>query len=91
MVSTLDGGNFTEGDTVEIASTVHAWSTGSSDTLDLYYAADANSPVWTLITSIVPPAGGVQTLTAQYELPAGGMQAVRANFRYQGAESPCST
>ncbi len=90
VVSTLDGGNFTEGDTVEIAATVYAWSTGSSDHLDLYYAADANNPVWTLITTINNPGSGVQTLTAQYVLPAGGMQAVRANFRYNGSASPCS-
>jgi hypothetical protein len=90
VVSTLDGGNFTEGDTVEIAATVYAWSSGTSDTLDLYYAADANSPAWNFIGSIVPPGGGTQVLTAQYVLPAGGMQAVRANFRYQGSASPCS-
>ena len=90
VVSTLDGGNFTEGDTVQIDATVYAWSTGTSDTLDLYYASDATSPSWVFIGSIVPPGGGLRTLTAQYTLPAGGMQAVRANFRYQGAASPCS-
>ena len=90
VVATLDGGNFTEGDTVEVRATVWAWSTGSSDTLDLYYAADANAPVWNLIGSVDPPGGGAQTLTAQYTLPAGALQAVRANFRYQGSQSPCS-
>jgi hypothetical protein len=89
-VSTLDGGNMNEGDTVEIAVTVHAWSTGASDTLDLYYADDASSPVWTFLTSIAPPGGSIQTLTAQYALPAGAMQAVRGNFRYTGAADPCS-
>ena len=87
VVSTLDGQDFSEGATVEIDATVWAWSTGSSDTLDLYYAADANNPTWVFITSIVPPAGGAQTLSAQYVLPAGGLQAVRANFRYQGTAS----
>ena len=91
VVSTLGGGNFAEGATVEISATVWAWSTGTSDTLDLYYAADANSPSWVYITSIQPPAGGAQTLTAQYTLPAGSLQAVRANFRYQGSASSCST
>ena len=90
VVSTLDGANLSEGATVEVSATVWAWSTGTSDTLDLYYAADANNPSWTLITSIVPPGGGQQTLTAQYTLPNGGLQAVRANFRYQGSQSPCS-
>ena len=57
------------------------WNTGSSDSLDLYYAANANSPTWVFIGSIVPPAGGAQ----------GSLQAVRANFRYQGSASSCST
>ena len=89
-VRTLDGANLTEGATVEVEATVYAWSTGSSDTLDLYYAADATNPSWTLIGSIVPPAGGNQSLTAQYTLPTGTLQAIRANFRYQGTQSPCS-
>jgi hypothetical protein len=89
VVSTLDSGNFSEGDTVQIDATVWAWSTGSSDTLDLYYAANANSPSWTYITSIVPPAGGAHTLSAQYTLPAGSLQAVRAQFRYTGSVGSC--
>jgi hypothetical protein len=91
VVSTLDGIDFIEGATVQIDATVWAWSTGSSDTLDLYYAADANSPTWEYITSIVPSAGGTQTLSAQYILPAGGLQAVRANFRYVGSAGSCTT
>ncbi|MEM9593102.1 MAG: hypothetical protein AAGD06_02495 [Acidobacteriota bacterium] len=90
VVSTLDGSDFTEGATVQVDATVYAWSTGAADTLDLYYAADANSPSWTLIGSIVPPGGGIQTLSAQYTLPAGSLQAIRANFRYQGSQSSCS-
>lgn len=91
VVSTLDGGNFTAGDTVEITATVFAWSTGSQDTLDLYFAADANSPSWQYITSVGPPAGGQQTLTAQYTLPTGALQAVRAQFRYQSTQTPCAS
>ena len=90
VVRTLDGTDFVEGATVEVETTVWAWSTGSSDTLDLYYAADANNPSWTLVGSFSPPGGGAQVLTAQYVLPAGSMQAVRANFRYQGTQSSCS-
>jgi hypothetical protein len=75
---------------VEIDVTVWAWSTGSQDTLDLYYAANAAAPSWVYITSIVPPGGGLQVLSAQYTLPAGGLQAVRGNFRYQGSVSPCT-
>ncbi len=90
VVSTTDGSDMTEGATVRIDATVYAWNTGSQDTLDLYYAADANSPSWVFITSIGTPAGGVQTLSATYTLPTGTLQAVRANFRYQGSASTCS-
>jgi hypothetical protein len=90
VVRSLTGANLKEGDTVDVEATVYAWSTGSSDTLDLYYAADATNPSWTLIGSIVPSTGGTQTLSAQYTLPTGSLQAVRANFRYQGTQSPCS-
>ncbi len=90
-VRNIDGfSNFAEGATVEIEAQVFAWSTGASDTLDLYYTADANNPNWIYLGSQVPPAGGTQTLTQQYTLPAGGLQAVRANFRYEGSPSPCS-
>ena len=90
VVTSLSGSDLAEGDTVEVAVTVWAWSTGSSDTLDLYSTADANNPSWTLIGSFTPPGGGSQTITAQYTLPAGGLQAVRANFRYNGSQSSCS-
>ena len=90
VVSTLDGANFTAGATVQVEATVYAYSTGSSDTLDLYYAADASNPSWMLITSIVPSGGGVQTLSANYTLPTGTQQAVRARFRYQGSANACS-
>ncbi|MEM8932538.1 MAG: trypsin-like peptidase domain-containing protein, partial [Acidobacteriota bacterium] len=71
IVVTSLGGDLAEGVTVEVAVTVHAWSTGSSDTLDLYHAADATNPSWTLVGSQTPPGGGIQTLTAQVVLPAG--------------------
>jgi leucyl aminopeptidase len=81
----------THGQTVKVTATVWAWSTGSSDSLDLYYAANVNSPTWVFIGTIVPPAGGAQPLSATYTLPTGALQAVRANFRYQGSASSCST
>jgi bacterial leucyl aminopeptidase len=59
--------------------------------LDLYYAANANSPVWTLIGSYHPSATGSTTISASYTLPTGALQAVRASFRYQGTASSCST
>jgi subtilisin family serine protease len=91
-VSTLDGTALAPGKTVRIEATVWAWSTGTSDALDLYYAADATSPSWTYLTTIVPSAGGAQVLSATYTLPSGGsLQAVRGNFRYTGTVGSCST
>ena len=91
VVSTLDGTDMTVGATVRIDTTVWAWQTGSNDTLDLYYAADANNPTWVFIASLSPSAGGSQTLSTTYTLPTGALQAVRANFRYNGSQSTCST
>jgi hypothetical protein len=92
VVATTDGSNLAPGKTVTVSATVWAYSTGSSDTLDLYYAANASSPTWVLIASVVPSAGGAQTISRNYTLPSGGsLQAVRANFRYQGTASSCST
>ena len=90
-VATLDGSPLAPGKTVRITATVWAWSTGTSDKLDLYYAANANSPVWTYLTTLSPAAGGAQVLTTTYTLPAGGLQAIRGNFRYGGAVGSCST
>jgi hypothetical protein len=91
VVASTSGGAMTHGQTVKITATVWAWNTGSADALDLYYAANANSPTWVFIGTIVPPAGGAQALSATYTLPTGSLQAVRANFRYQGSASSCST
>jgi len=91
MVASTGGGTMTHGQTVKVTATVWAWSTGSSDSLDLYYAANANSPTWVFIGTSVPQAGGAQPLSPTYTLPTGALQAVRANFRYQGSASSCST
>src|SRR5207245_7651634 len=69
-----------------------AWTTPSSDHLDVFYAADATSPVWNLIATLTPTVAGAQTLSANYTLPAGGsVQAVRANFRFNGSAAACGT
>ena len=72
---------------MRVDATVWAYTTPSADHLDLYYAANAASPTWTLITTLTPTAAGAQTLSATYTLPAGALQAVRAQFRYQGSAS----
>jgi len=89
-VSTSDGSLFAAGKTASIAATVYAYST-TADTLDLYYAANASSPTWTLIGSYKPATTGVTTITASYTLPSGAAQAVRGNFRYNGAVGSCTT
>ena len=86
-----DGTDFAPGKTVRIDATVWAWTTPSSDRLDLYYAANANSPTWTFIATLTPTAAGAQTLSATYTLPSGALQAVRAQFRYQGSASACAS
>jgi hypothetical protein len=91
VVVTTDGSAFAAGKTVKVSATVWAYSGFTSDHLDLYYAANASSPVWVLIATITPTAAGAQTLSANYTLPSGSLQAVRANFRYTGSASSCST
>ncbi len=92
VIQTTDGSALAPGKTVKVSATVWAYSGFSSDHLDLYYAANASSPTWVLIATITPTAAGAQTLSANYTLPSGGAsQAVRANFRYTGSASSCST
>ena len=90
-ISTTDGTNFAPGKTVRIDATVWAWTTPSADRLDLYRAANAASPSWTLVATLAPTVAGASTLSATYTLPSGALQAVRARFRYQGSAAPCST
>ncbi len=90
-ISTLDGTALAPGKTVKVDVTVWAWSTGGSDSLDLYYTGDANNPSWTYLTTLTPSAGGAQVLSTTYTLPAGSLQAVRGNFRYGGSVGSCST
>ena len=89
-VATNDGTNLAAGKQVTVTATVWAYST-TADTLDLYRAPNANSPVWTLIGSYKPSGTGARTITATYTLPTGSLQAIRANYRYNGAASSCST
>jgi hypothetical protein len=90
-VSTVDGTSFAAGKAVRVDATVWAWTTPSLDHLDLYYAANAAGPSWTFLATLAPTAAGAQTLSATYTLPAGSLQAVRAQFRYQGSASACTS
>lgn len=90
-VTTVDGSPLATGKTVRVDVTVWSWSTGGSDSLDLYYTGNANNPSWTFLATLKPAAGGSQVLSATYTLPAGTLQAVRGNFRYGGTAGSCST
>jgi leucyl aminopeptidase len=90
-VSTTDGTNLAAGKQVRVEATAWVYST-TADRLELYYAANATSPVWTLIGTITPPGTGARTMSATYTLPTGStLQAVRARFRYQGSAGACGT
>ncbi|HZP65646.1 MAG TPA: hypothetical protein VFB32_05000 [Rudaea sp.] len=89
VVASADGSPLTAGKSVKVTATVWAYST--ADALDLYSAANANSPSWVFLSTINPTAAGAQTLSTSFTLPSGGLQAVRGNFRYQGSASSCST
>ena len=90
-IATVDGSPMAPGKTVRVSMTVWAWSTGSSDSLDIYYTGDAARPTWTYLTTLKPPAGGSQVLSATYTLPPGNLQAVRGNFRYSGSVGTCTS
>jgi hypothetical protein len=90
-IATVDGSTLAAGKQVRVEATVWAYSSFTADKLDLYYAANANAPTWTLIGTLTPTAAGAQTLSATYTLPAGALQAVRAQFRYQGSAGTCTT
>ena len=91
LVVTSTSGSLTHATTATVTATVWAWTGFTSDALDLYYAANANSPSWVFIKTIVPTKAGAQSLSATFTLPTGSLQAVRAQFRYQGKASSCTT
>jgi hypothetical protein len=88
-IATTDGSALAAGKSVKITATVWAYST--ADVLDLYSTANANSPSWVFLSSVTPAAAGAQTLSTSFTLPSGSLQAIRANFRYGGSASSCST
>ncbi|HEX8704619.1 MAG TPA: S8 family serine peptidase, partial [Myxococcaceae bacterium] len=90
-ISSVDGSPLAPGKTAKVEFTVWSWSTGTSDSLDIYYTGDANNPSWTFLATLKPAAGGSQVLSATYTLPAGSLQAVRGNFRYSSTAGSCTT
>ncbi len=90
---TADGTNIAPGKTVRIEATVWSWSSGGSDSLDLYYAPDANSPSWAFLTTLTATAAGSVTFVTDYVLPTTGanLRAIRGNFRYVGSAGTCTS
>ncbi len=93
VVASTNGGALTAGNTVTVTATVWTYATSGSskDSLDIYYAANANSPSWVLVKTIAPTTTGASTLSTTYTLPTGSLQAVRANFRSGGSAAVCTT
>jgi len=90
-VATLDGSELAAGAAVRIQADVWAYGGYASDAFDLYLAANADSPSWTRIATLVPTKAGAQTLEATATLPRGGeVQAIRGVFRWGGSAAPCT-
>jgi hypothetical protein len=90
VLTRTDGTPFAPGKEVKVDVTVWVSST-ANERLDLYYAPDANAPVWTYLTTLTPTATGAQVLTTGYLLPQGSLQALRASYRSGGTPSECPT
>jgi len=93
-VATVSGQALAGGQSATVSVTV--WCYGTMDSLDLYYTSSipgTGAPTWTLIgTQACTVSGQSVVMTGTYTLPATGTaHAVRANYRYQGSASACST
>ena len=87
-VLSVSGGPIVPGATVRVRATV--WATQSTNRVDFYSAANANSPSWTLRATATPSSlNGVTTVETTFVLPAGGTQAVRAAMRRGGSAATC--
>lgn len=89
-ISTTDGSPLAAGATAKVDALV--WSWGSSDALDVYFAPDANNPVWTFIATV--PAVASQQLvdmSTSFTLPPATLPVIRATWRFSGAADACTT
>jgi hypothetical protein len=86
-IRTTDASPFAAGQTVVVDATV--WTASMNDRLDLYYATDAQSPVWTLVATRNPGYPGQRSVTIQFPLAAGAdRQAIRGVVRYGSTPVP---
>ncbi len=84
-----EGTVFTTGRTLQADVTVYVFSL--DDHLDLYLSESATSPAWSWLATLTPAGTGLQTLSATFPAGSLGAHALRANFRYLGSASACST
>jgi hypothetical protein len=87
----MDGLALAAGKQVRIDATVWPYLSYWTDSLDLYYAADATNPTWQYLATLVPSRVGAQTLSMTYVLPPGPLQAIRGQFRFNGTLAPCGS
>lgn len=73
----------TAGTEAEVKVRAHVFD-ATNDVVELYYAADADGPVWTHLATLTPSTlgGTVQNFTKSYTLPFGVRQAIRASIRF---------
>lgn len=80
-LSSVDGLLFHPNGDVRLDVTVWAGDQFYNDVLALYYAVNAASPSWTLLSTLTPSGPGKYTFSHTFTLQAGGtVQAVRAQF-----------
>lgn len=91
-VRTADGTAFQPGQAVEVE--VSGWCWGTGDAVDVYYASNAASPSWSAVATGLVCGGSQRTETFQVAFtlaPVSGLHAVRAQMRYGGSASSCTT
>jgi len=92
-VSAAGPGMLAAGGKARIDATVWTFG-GDGDFLDLFFAPDANAPVWTPITTIAAPSlpqPAPLVLSATFTLPATAtLPAIRGNWRFRGSAAPCT-
>lgn len=88
-ISSSDGRWLAAGKQARVDATVWVTNT-TSERFDLFFAPDANSPVWSPLATLAPLGIGQQTLSATITLPPGSLPAIRGNWRSGGATDACS-
>jgi nitrogen fixation protein FixH len=89
-IATVDGSLLAAGKQVNVQATV--WVYSAADYLDVFFAPDANNPVWTLQATLpVTGAQVLKTLTTSFTLPAATLPAIRGQWRYNSAADACSS